>query len=82
MKTTGTDRAPRRNRWAWALTLLLGIVGAAAALVRNRRAAPAAGQFVARPEQVMWRSPDEVATGHSPMGNGVVRAQQRRGDDG
>ena len=68
----------RRRRWRWVVPLLLGIVGVVGAVVRNRRLAqPTPEWWPIRPaEPPTWQYRDQVATGHSPICNGVVRAER------
>jgi hypothetical protein len=77
--TTRAIRAQRRRRWPWALTLLLGLVGVAGAVVRGRLASAQPDQVSIQPaEHETWRYRDAVAAGRAPTGNGVVRAHHRR----
>lgn len=79
MNAPRSHRAGRRNRWPWVVTLLLGIVGLAGAVVRNRSQSLEAERFAVRSAEPLTRPHrDEVSAG-SPIGNGVVRAQHRPG---
>ena len=73
MKTHGSIR-----RWRWVVALLLGIAGVAGVLLRNRRQPrlDPEGLAVRQVERGSGRYRDQVATGQSPTGNGVVRAQR------
>jgi len=64
------------------VTALLGIVGVAGAMVRNRWQSPKSVRSAVRTQdQLTSRYRHEVATGRSPVGNGVVRAHHRPGGD-
>jgi len=71
----------RRSRWPWVVSVLLGILGVAGAVVRNRWQASRPQRFAVRPEDQLTRYRNAVATGRSPLGNGVVRAHHRPGGD-
>ena len=66
------------RRWPWAISMLLGIAGVAALVLRKRRSPRPAMEWSAiRPaERSAVRYRDQVATGRSPTGNGIVRAQR------
>ena len=72
-KTHGSIR-----RWRWVVPLLLGIAGVAGVLLRNRRQPRLDPEWltVRQVERRSGRYRDQVATGQSPTGNGVVRAQR------
>lgn len=79
---TRPDPARRRSHWPWVVTVFLGIVGVAGAVVRNRLQSSKPGRSAAQThDQLTSRYRDEVATGRSPIGNGVVRAHHRPGGD-
>ena len=67
-----------RRRWTWLVPLLVGIAGVTSAVVRNRRPRQAElERLPIRPtEQPTPHYRDQVATGRSPTGNGVVRAER------
>ncbi|MDQ3762393.1 MAG: hypothetical protein M3460_12130 [Actinomycetota bacterium] len=67
-----------RRRWPWLVPLLLGLAGVAGAVVRNRMTHQAEpGRLPSRPAaQPNSQYRDQVATGRSPTGNGVVRAER------
>ena len=82
MNAMGSDPARRRSHWPWVLTALFGILGVASAVVRNRWQSSKPQRFAVRPDdQLTWRYREEVATGRSPTGNGVVRAHHRPGGE-
>jgi len=71
-------RGPAR-RWPWAVALLVGIAALAGAVVRNRglthRERPAIRLF----DQPSPQYREQVASGRSPIGNGVIRADHPSG---
>lgn len=71
-------RPRHRRRWAWLVPLLLGIAGVTGAVVRNRRPRQVERQRLPiRPTgQPTPQYRNQVATGRSPIGNGVVRAER------
>jgi hypothetical protein len=78
----GSDPARRRSHWPWAVTVLFGIVGVASAVVRNRWQASKPQRIAIQPDDhLTWRYRDQVATGRSPTGNGVVRAHPQHSGD-
>ena len=82
VNATRPDPARRRSHWPWVVTALLGIVGVAGAMVRNRwQSRKPVRSAVRTHDQLTSRYRDEVATGRSPVGNGVVRAHHRPGGD-
>ncbi|MCA1836170.1 MAG: hypothetical protein LC721_07525 [Actinobacteria bacterium] len=82
MDATRPDPARRRNHWPWVVTVLLGIVGVAGAVVRNRWQSVKSGRSAVQPpDHLTSRYRDEVASGRSPIGNGVVRAHHLPGGD-
>jgi len=66
------------RRWPWVVSMLLGIAGVAAVVLRARRLSRPGPQWSAnRPvESSSVQYSDQVATGRSPTGNGIVRAQR------
>lgn len=72
----------RRRRWPWLVPLLLGIAGVTGAVVRNSR--PRQTKLERLPTrstgQPTLKYRDQVATGRSPTGNGVVRAERPSAD--
>jgi hypothetical protein len=66
------------RRWPWVVSMLLGIVGVAAAVLRKRRLPRLEPEWLAiRPdERSTGQYLDQVTTGRSPTGNGIVRAQR------
>ena len=66
------------RRWRWVVPLLLGIAGVAGVVLRNRRQPRLDPEWLTvRPaERGSGQYRDQVATGQSPTGNGVVRAQR------
>lgn len=80
MNATRSHPAPRRSHWPWVVTALLWIVGVAGAVMRKRWQSAKLKRFVARPpDQLAWQYRDQVASGRSPIGNGVVRVHHRPG---
>jgi hypothetical protein len=73
-KTQGSIR-----RWRWVVPLLLGIAGVAGVLLRNRRQPRLDPEWLTarQVERGAGQYRDQVATGQSPTGNGVVRVQRR-----
>lgn len=77
-----TQRALRTHgrRWPWVVALLIGITALTGAVVRNRglmqrEPKGESGQPGIRlVEQPSTQYRDQVASGRSPTGNGVVRA--------
>ncbi|MCU1608784.1 MAG: hypothetical protein JWM45_700 [Pseudonocardiales bacterium] len=72
------------RRWGWVVPLLLGIAGVAGVVLRNRRQSRPDREWLATRtvERATVQYRDQVATGRSPTGNGVVRAQRpSAGDD-
>ena len=64
------------------VTVLLGILGVAGAVMRNRWQTSKPKRFAVLPDdQLTSRYRNEIATGRSPIGNGVVRAHHRPGSD-
>ena len=64
------------------VTVLLGILGVAGAVVRNRWQTSQPKRFAVRSDdQLTSRYRNEIATGRSPLGNGVVRAHHHPGGD-
>ncbi len=72
-KTQGSIR-----RWRWVVPLLLGIAGVAGVVLRNRRQSRRDPEWLAirQVERGTGQYRNQVATGQSPTGNGVVRAQR------
>ncbi|MGH3572161.1 MAG: hypothetical protein ACRDUW_10075 [Pseudonocardiaceae bacterium] len=66
------------RRWRWVVLLLLGIAGVASVVLRNRRQPRRDPEWLAirQVERVTGQYRNQVATGQSPTGNGVVRAQR------
>jgi hypothetical protein len=82
VNATRSHPARGQGHWPWVVTVLLGILGVAGAVVRNRWQSSKPKRFAVRPDdQLTWRYRDQVATGRSPTGNGVVRAHHRPGGD-
>ena len=82
VNATHPDPGRRRSHWPWVVTVLLGIVGVAGAVVRNRWQSPKPGRSAVRThDQLTSQYRDEVTTGRSPIGNGVVRVHHRPGGD-
>lgn len=82
VNATRSHPARGQGHWPWVVTVLLGILGVAGAVVRNRWQSSKPKRFAVRPDdQLTWRYRDQVATGRSPTGNGVVRAHRRPGGD-
>ena len=73
-----SGRRSRRRRWPWALPVLCGLAGlAATVLSRRRRRRDELEQLAIRlAGQPSGRYRDEVATGRSPSGNGIVRTER------
>jgi hypothetical protein len=73
VKTQGTI-----HRWRWVVPLLLGIAGVAGVVLRNRRQPRLDPEWLTarQVERGSGQYRDQVATGQSPTGNGVVRAQR------
>lgn len=66
------------GRWRWVVPLLLGIAGVAGVVLRNRRQPRRDPEWLAirQVERGTGQYRNQVASGQSPTGNGVVRAQR------
>jgi hypothetical protein len=66
------------GRWRWVVPLLLGIAGVAGVVLRNRRQPRPDPEWltIRQVGRATGQYRDQVATGQSPTGNGVVRAQR------